>query len=154
MPLNSLDWAIGLRSVPTPHQELPLARFPLTPRLSVKVTTLLDDTITGQIYAYDPLSSVLTLITSPDPKPGQPVDLRFLKTSFLKDVVDVSPKKSGGVLQGKGFANQEWSIGRVDVAAVGRRERDAAGQEAERERRIGKGVTKEGQDIFDALSRT
>jgi hypothetical protein len=109
---------------------------------SVKVTTILDDTIQGTIYAYDPLTSTVTLLTSSTP--ANQHDIRIVKVSFLKDVCVIG----GAGVQGKGFAAAEPRIGRV--LAHGNRELE----DAKRAARIGKGVTKEGQDIFDALSRT
>ncbi|KAA8902914.1 anticodon-binding domain-containing protein, partial [Sphaerosporella brunnea] len=124
--LSALDWALGLR---------------------VKVTTILDDTITGTIYAYDPLTSTVTLLTASTP--ANQHDIRIVKISFLKDVSVI-----GGAPQSKGFSAAEPRIGRVGAAPAGKTEAQLVAEEAKRLARIGKGVTKEGQDIFDALSRT
>ena len=75
----------------------------------------------------------------------------MIKTSFLKDVVVTAAAPTG---KKPGFANAEPKIGYVSAGVVVARERDAARQEHERVQRLGKGVTKEGQEIFDALSRT
>ena len=107
--------------------------------ISVKVTTLLDTTITGTIYAYDPITSSLTLITSTSPNGTH--DVRILKVSFLRDVavLATAPKTT--------FSDATPKISRVNAGRV-------VAAAAAREQKIGKGVSKEGQDIFDALSRT
>jgi hypothetical protein len=55
---------------------------------------------------------------------------------------------------GQGFDAALPSIGRVDIKALKAREEEAVRKLKEKEAMRGKGVTKEGQDIFDALART
>jgi len=116
---------------------------------SIKVTTILDDTITGQLYSYDPLTSTITLLTTANTHYG-PQDIRILKISFLKDVSVLAPALNPA----KGFSATEPKIGRVNLGAIVAKENEAMREEQRRMMRVGKGVTKEGQDIFDALSRT
>lgn len=135
------------------------------PYQSIRVVTIIDDTYEGTIYSYDPLTSTLALIQSPAHPPPTPVsenanvaqsyspqDYRILKISFLKEVTVLSAPKQRSVAQP--FTNAEPKIGTVDIAAVAAREKDAARAEAERIANKGVDVTKEAQDIYDALSRT
>ena len=122
------------------------------------MTTILDDEITGYVYAYDPITSAVTLITSSSPSsptaatppagPG-PHDVRIIKVSFLKDVAVTGPAPPG-----LRFSTAEPRIGRIHTGAVVSRESAAAMDELRRQQaRIGKGVSREGQEIFDALCR-
>lgn len=124
------------------------------------MTTILDDEITGYVYAYDPITSAVTLITSssspssptpaPPPSGPGPHDVRIVKVSFLKDVAVTGPAPSG-----LRFATAEPRIGRIHTGSVVSRESTAAMDELRRQQaRIGKGVSREGQEIFDALCRT
>ncbi|KAI5777635.1 anticodon-binding domain-containing protein [Geopyxis carbonaria] len=128
--LNTLDWVVGIR---------------------IRATTILDETIVGQIYAYDPITCTLTILTGPTPGVAGPQDVRILKVSFLKDVTVIAPAPPG---KKPGFSNAEPKIAYLNTSFIASRERDATKDEANRQMRVGKGVTKEGQDIFDALSRT
>lgn len=126
----------------------------------MRLTTILDDEITGYVYAYDPITSAVTLITSspspssptpaPPPSGPGPHDVRIVKVSFLKDVAVTGPAPSG-----LRFATAEPRIGRIHTGSVVSRESTAAMDELRRQQaRIGKGVSREGQEIFDALCRT
>jgi hypothetical protein len=144
--LAALDWALGLRyrlSVPPP---LPFRL--LTPH-SVKLTTILDDQIVGSVFAYDPITSTVSLITSPSPTGPGPHDIRILKVSFLKDVVVTGPAPPG-----LKFSSAEPKISKVNTGTIVARESVAALEEQKRAQRLGKGVSREGQAIFDALSWT
>lgn len=109
---------------------------------SVKLTTVLDDTIVGAVYAYDPITSTISVITSPSPTGPGPHDVRILKVSFLKEVQVVGASATAT----RGFSNAEPRIGRFT--------RDDKKEAKATPRLVGRGVTKEGQEIMDALSRT
>jgi len=126
--LAALDWALGLR---------------------VKLTTILDDQIVGSVFAYDPITSTVSLITSPSPTGPGPHDIRILKVSFLKDVVVTGPAPPG-----LKFSSAEPKISKVNTGTIVARESVAALEEQKRAQRLGKGVSREGQAIFDALSWT
>jgi len=55
---------------------------------------------------------------------------------------------------GAGFADAQPGIARVDTRALRAREDDALRKLKDKEAARGKGVGKEGQDVFDALART
>lgn len=65
--------------------------------LKVKVTTLLDQSITGTIYAYSPSNELLALKISGSGKNNvKPETFRFINTAFIKtiQVLPPFPKKS------------------------------------------------------------
>ncbi|KAK6340533.1 hypothetical protein TWF696_008859 [Orbilia brochopaga] len=137
--LSSIDWVIGTR---------------------VKVTTILDDTIEGTIFAYDTIANCVSLLTGPNvtqPLPkNTPVNVRILKIPFLKDVVVlVPPKPPQNATTAKGpFSAAEPQIRPLSIQAIRSREQAASRAEYEKLMGHGVGVTAEGQDIFNALSKT
>jgi len=125
----TLDWVVGLR---------------------VRVHTIIDDTYEGTIFSYDPLTSTLALTQSPTHPSSTAQDFRILKISFLKEVtvLGAAPKRSATP-----FTSAEPKIGAVNITALQNREKDAGRNEAERIANKGVGVSREGQEIFDALAR-
>jgi hypothetical protein len=101
------------------------------------------------VYAFDPVTSTLSLLTSANTSSG-PQDVRILKVSFLKDVqaTDLAPAD-----RKPGFAYAEPRIGKLGDP-VGTMGGGAEDRKRLQQQRLGKGVTKDAQDIFDALSRT
>lgn len=68
--------------------------------------------------------------------------------------VQSSSTPSGASSKNAGFANAVPAIYPLDMRALNARAANAIAEAQEQERRRGKGVTKEAQDIFDAFSRT
>lgn len=64
--------------------------------LKVKVTTLLDQSITGTIYAYSPSNELLALRTGSGKNNVKPETFRFINTAFIKtiQVLPPFPKKN------------------------------------------------------------
>lgn len=153
MSNGTIDWALDLR---------------------VRITTLLDNTITGTVYAFCQTTNTITLIEDPpaeqstttdsNTKPLRP-NYRIIKTSFVRDVTTLSrPKKTtippsaASIAQGTphrdAFARAEPPIGPVAVAQLNAKAEAAVAAERKRRARIGVGVTKEAQAFFDLLSNT
>lgn len=149
--MASLDWTLGCK---------------------VQVTTTALTEITGAVYAYDPLSQTLTLEESPQ-------KFRIIRTPFIKSVsVLEKPKRvspaSSAEPEPAAKPKNSWSeiarakkdpppsqgfetnspIGYLDLEALRKRENDAVVQEMKSRANRGVGVSKEGQEIYDAIAKT
>lgn len=142
---QSLAWVVGLR---------------------VKVTTTLDDEITGSVYTYCTLSNTLAITEDETPNAQKPdlKNFRIVKTSFIKDIAVLGRKeedkevadqlaqsngKSGGP-----FAKVQPLIGPVQIGGVVQKMNSAARAAGQTLAQKGVGVTREAQDLFDSLAKT
>ncbi|CAN6627668.1 hypothetical protein TRVA0_011S01794 [Trichomonascus vanleenenianus] len=149
---SSIDWVIGLK---------------------VKVTTILDNVITGKVYAFDAVTNTVTLVEEPEPEATNRLSInpppvspsavkggpnyRVVKTSFVKDVAVVdkpraAPKPHGNPKQA--FAAAEPAIGYVSVNAAAKRLQESVKVAREAIRTTGVGVSPEGQMVFNAVNKT
>mmetsp|Transcript_26127 Transcript_26127/g.57106 ORF Transcript_26127/g.57106 Transcript_26127/m.57106 type:complete len:177 (-) Transcript_26127:279-809(-) len=108
----------------------------------VTLRTTLGEEITSTIFAYDHASQCL-LLKETGSHNGV-ATLRFLKTSFIKEIVSSQPPQ-GPV---------DLSLPYVDLERCKKREEKALQQAELESSRVGAGVTKEAQAIFDALMKT
>jgi protein LSM12 len=124
--------------------------------VKVNVTTILDNSVSGRVYSYCPVTNTLTLIED-GPEVSTP-NYRILKLSFIRDI-SVTDKKSSvalsfGTSGQETFLKAEPRIGSVSIRDAVRRE-TAAVQNAREVRYVkGVGVSQEGQHIFRALYKT
>lgn len=115
---------------------------------SVKVTTIAPDsrTLEGVLFVADISTNLVALNTrSPISTSTQLGDYHVLPSSAIQSFQIVSAAGEG--------ADSLPVISPVDPKRFARREADRIQQLKEREQDIGKGVTAEGQAIFDALKR-
>lgn len=94
------------------------------------------------------------------------MDVRIIKIPFIKDVAVVAPSKPtsptaagpGGGAGGAGakgpYAAAEPQIRPLSIAMIRNREQAALRSEYDRSQGHGVGVSEEGQDIYNALSKT
>lgn len=132
---------------------------------SIRVTTTLNTTFEGTLFTADPLTNLIAINTAPiPPTPSsastspQPGDYQVIPISKLQSfqLLALAPEvisatQDGGVIS---FENAVPEIKPVDWAAIQRRERAAIERVLKKERARGRGVSKEAQSIYDALSRT
>merc|ERR1712130_402927 len=108
----------------------------------VAITTTLGESIEGEIFNYDAAARCLILTDPNVPPPKR--SFRVLNVSFV-DTVDVKNMPTGPV---------SLEVPAVDldkIKAFEQRNLRAALQEAQK---IGRGVSPEAQQLFDALSKT
>ena len=150
----------------------------------VRLTTIIDDTYEGTIFAYDPITHTVSIAqhcsstassSSPTASPNgtstppilntsiPPVDYRIIKISFLKEVTVLArgtpapPQTSPSVAPTSPigpFGSLRPHISPVNLPNVLARENAAVRAQSERFATRGVGVTKEAQEVFDALART
>ncbi|KAF5101568.1 hypothetical protein D0Z00_000843 [Geotrichum galactomycetum] len=150
---STIDWTLGAR---------------------VKVTTLLDHEIIGAIYSFCQTTNTIALIQEPPATSSSPPTLpnyHIIKTSFIKDVTPLDNAKSkrvdaqspplpsaasvaAGTPHRDAFARADPPVGPVQLATIEARARAAVKAERERRAKIGVGVTREAQDLFDLISKT
>lgn len=153
MSNGTIDWTLGLK---------------------VRITTILDNTIVGTVYAFCHTTNTITLIEQP-PHPKSTSDAptngssalksdtprpnyRIIKTSFVKEATVISkPKQTQNPAQGaykETFANAVPQIGKIELSRLTARAEAAVKAELKRRAQIGVGVSAEGQALFDMLSKT
>lgn len=143
----------------------------------------MDNVIIGTIYAFCQTTNTLSLIeetsevegsVKPDAKDKSKANgnklkkqpnYRIIKTSFIKEIVALEkPKKSGvtpsaasivaGTPHRDAFTKAEPPIGPIQVSALASKAQNAVKAQREKLAKIGVGVTKEAQELFDLISKT
>ncbi|KAF8424977.1 anticodon-binding domain-containing protein [Tirmania nivea] len=142
----------------------------------VRLTTIIDDTYEGTIFAYDSSTNTVSIAqqstntstpsgpsngtSTPPSTAQQPQDYRIIKISFLKEVTVLSragPTPTSTNLPGTPlgpFTSLYPPINPISLPLILDREKAAVKAESERYATRGVGVTKEAQDVFNALNRT
>ncbi|KAJ8103867.1 anticodon-binding domain-containing protein [Lipomyces tetrasporus] len=141
---SSIDWVLGLK---------------------VKIVTTLDDIIVGRVYAYCTLTNTLTVLEDETPVGAKPdlKNYRILKVSFIKDLA-VLEKDAGDASEDDAMTVNSQSsgpflkatprIGPVDINSAVQKINSAARAAGQLLAQRGVGVTKDAQDLFDALAKT
>ncbi|ORE10925.1 hypothetical protein BCV72DRAFT_220706 [Rhizopus microsporus var. microsporus] len=108
----------------------------------IKVKTVLNEQMEGSIYTLDKMTNCLVLDCSSS-EGAKHSSFRIIKLSHIKEILSVEQEK-------KDYAN----IGYIHLDVVKNREMEAMRGFSEQVSKMGVGVSKEGQDIFYALSKT
>ncbi|CAK4034739.1 Hypothetical predicted protein [Lecanosticta acicola] len=126
----------------------------------IRITTAAphSQTFEGALDNADPkLGLVFVNTRSPPPNPStniaaQPKDYHVTPISQIQNFQLLSPSPAGDSGD-RGFANAPTAIGRVDIQKLKKREEARVKQLKEEQQNRGRGVTSEGQAIFDSLKR-
>ncbi|ODQ82320.1 hypothetical protein BABINDRAFT_10781 [Babjeviella inositovora NRRL Y-12698] len=128
--------------------------------LKVKVTTILDNTITGTIFAYSPTSQLLTL-QQDTPSKSDLASYRIIKTEFLKELQVIPNGAKGAAKNGKTKAYQFSSFSKIQPAVHALDEAAITAKVAEKIKQCelalkttNKNASSEGQEIFNKLYKT
>ena len=120
----------------------------------MQITTTTGQLHSGTLLIYDPISQVIVL-SSPSraingvdsSATANPLfDLQIIKTSSIKDVRTLSAQKQEGF--------RPYEARPLSVDAIKAREHLATKRVLEEEKRLGVGVSLDGQRIFDAFAKT
>jgi len=119
---------------------------------SLQVTTITNQVHSGILLIHDPVSQIIVLSSQSrsisgieTPPTNSLVDLQIVKISSIKDIRVHGPKQEGfKPYEAKPITLQDMKI----------REELAQKRVLEEERRLGVGVTVEGQKIYNAFART
>jgi len=114
----------------------------------VKITTTVNTTIEGAVYGADVQGNTLAIIESPTSKFK---DVTNTTGSFR--IVTISAISNFDLLALPSEADTLPSAGKVDHDALQRREDELVRRLKEEEMNRGRGVTKEAQEVFDAMKR-
>jgi Anticodon-binding domain len=121
------------------------------------IRSLQINTVTGQIHSgilliHDPISQIIVLSTQSrslngveTPPSNSLVDLQIIKVSSIKDIRVLGPKQEGF---------KPYEAKPITVQDIKNREELAQKKVLDEEKRLGVGVTVEGQKIYDAFAKT
>jgi len=132
--VSSGDWAIG-------H--------------NLHITTTTGQAHSGTLLINDPISQTIVLsspartsngVDTPPPQGQQLCDLQIIKVSSIKEIRVLSQIKPEGF--------KPYEPRPLTVEAIKAREEAAAKRVVEEERRLGVGVSLDGQRIYDAFAKT
>ena len=103
---------------------------------------LASSTLEGTLFTYSPILNIIALTTSSSTTTAQQADYRIVPVSAVQNVIVLAPAEG-----------EPTPIGRVDTAKLKQREEERVRKLVEQEAKKGKGVSVEGQKLFDALDR-
>ncbi|ORX59679.1 hypothetical protein DM01DRAFT_1333140 [Hesseltinella vesiculosa] len=126
----------------------------------IKIKTSSDEEIEGLIYTFDRITNCIALDCSTGSRHSRKsLAFRIIKISHIKDIVTVTSDEAAAPLQDPAIAHTSkltsyLPVNMVHLDRIVARENEAAKAMRQQAAKIGVGVTKEGQDIFDALTKT
>lgn len=112
----------------------------------VKVINVLDEVTEGKVYSFNSSNNTLTLQTN---KKNQQQCFKVIKCSFIKSL-DVSGEKPTSNV----FKRQHIKPAHVDVQRIDEALKKKIAEKEKTSALIGRGVSKEGQFLFDLLYKT
>lgn len=113
----------------------------------VKITNLIDVVAEGKIYAFNSINNTITLQTSKKNQP--PYDFKVIKCSFIKTLEVVGDKPNANT-----FKKQYVKPNLVHLERVEELLKEQIMASRKRGLLKGKGVSREGQLIFDLIYKT
>ncbi|UJO22326.1 uncharacterized protein CLAFUR5_09144 [Fulvia fulva] len=121
----------------------------------VKITTAPhSQTYEGTLYTADPILNIVAINTRAASAncAAQVGDYHIIPSSTIRNfqIVDLAP---GGAAGDASFTSAASAIGPIDPRQLQKREETRVAQLKEQEENRGRGVSKEGQALFDALKR-
>lgn len=127
---------------------------------AIKIKTASNEQVEGLVYTFDRITNCIVIDSSPQTSPtsstttttsttttqNRNLSFRIIKISHIKEIISL----------GDGINNKKdyLPINQVQVDRLKNRESEALKGFQSQVSKIGVGVTKEGQDIFNALSKT
>lgn len=112
----------------------------------VKVTNVLDEVTEGKIYSFNSSNNSLTLQIN---KRNQPQGFKIIKCTFIKNLEVVGEKPASN-----SFKRQPIKPSHVNTDRINQLLNKEIAQRRWKNALTGKGVTKEGQVLFDLLYKT
>jgi hypothetical protein len=103
--------------------------------------------VEGSIFAVDASMDLVAIRAATSPTGPAPATGNY-------HVIPISQISSFKILSAAKDTENEVVLGKVDTEALRQREEKAIAEAKKVEANIGKGVTKEAQEIFDHISRT
>ncbi|KAL0075406.1 anticodon-binding domain-containing protein [Phycomyces blakesleeanus] len=139
----------GASGPPTQTVESPKRQLEQLVGWSISIKTMSNELVQGRLYTLDRITNCIALICS-DPKPvPKSVSFRIIKLSNIKELLSVGPEDT---------SKEPWTavspVRHVHLDQLQARETEALREVRQQAAKIGVGVTKEGQEIFDALYKT
>ncbi|KAI8062911.1 anticodon-binding domain-containing protein [Gongronella butleri] len=126
----------------------------------IKVKTTLDEEIEGLIYTVDRATNCIALDCSAGSRhTRKSLAFRIIKMPHIKEIVSVTSDEAAAPLQDPAIAHTSkltsyLPVNPVHMDRIVAREQEAVRSIRQQAAKIGVGVTKDAQDIFDALTKT
>jgi hypothetical protein len=115
----------------------------------IKLLNILNETVEGDIYAYDPQLQILVLYESGGlHESSTRKTFRIVKTNTIQQIITLDPSQKKSYVP---FSDLSLPLPPVNYEKLREREQKAC---YEREQHLGSNVTSEAQQIFDQLSKT
>lgn len=138
----------------TPRSKRPsLTSYVVDCRIKLTTATPSPQTYEGTIFTACPVLNLIAIDTRSADSPTQAGDYHMIPVSRIQSFTILSLASTSESAGSNNFATARPAIGPVDIKRLQDRERAKIEKLKEEEKNKGRGVSKEGQAIYDSLKR-